>query len=64
MKVVHNYTLTLNNVKIKIIHIEKTIFDLQSQVIYDDKNNSKTGLHILEDAASSVQVGDIEEAIF
>jgi hypothetical protein len=36
---------------------------LQSQVIYYDKKNSKESLHILEDVASGVQVGDIEQAI-
>ena len=38
--------------------------DLQSQAIfYDKKNNSKKSLHILEDGASGVQVGDIEQVI-
>ena len=32
---------------------------LQSQAIYDDKKNPKKSLHILEDGASGVQVGDI-----
>ena len=35
--------------------------NLQSQVIYNDKQNSKKSLHILEDDASGVQVGDIEQ---
>ena len=34
---------------------------LQSQAIYDDKKNSKKSLHVLEDSASGVQVGDIEQ---
>jgi hypothetical protein len=41
-------------------HSKKHI-DLQSQAIYDDKNNSKNVLHILKDGASDVQVGDIEQ---
>ena len=40
--------------------IKKQI-DLQSLAIYDDKNNSKKSLHILEDGVSGVQVGDIEQ---
>jgi hypothetical protein len=35
--------------------------DLQSQANYDDKKYSKKSLHILEDGASGVQVGDIEQ---
>ena len=31
--------------------------------IYDDKNKSKRSLHILEDGASGVQVGDIDQTI-
>ena len=34
---------------------------LQSHTNYDDKYNSKKRLHILEDGASGVQVGDIEQ---
>ena len=41
-------------------NLKKNI-DLQSQTIYDDKKNSKKGLHILEDYASGVQVGDIKQ---
>ena len=37
--------------------------DLQSQAVFDDKNNSKKSLHILEDGASGVQVGNIEQVI-
>ena len=37
--------------------------DLQSQAINDDENNFKKSLHILEDGASGVQVGDIEQVI-
>ena len=33
---------------------------MQSHAIYDDKNNSKESLHILEDNASGVQIGDTE----
>ena len=36
--------------------------DLQSQAIYDDKENSKKTLHILEDNVSGVQVSVIEQA--
>ena len=39
----------------------KKHIDLQSQVIYVDKNNSKIILHILEDCANGVQVGHIEQ---
>lgn len=35
--------------------------NMQSQTIYDDKNISKKNLHVLEDDASCVQVGDIEQ---
>ena len=31
--------------------------------MYDDQNNSKTSLHILEDNASGVEVGDIEQVV-
>ena len=37
--------------------------NLQSQAIYDDQKNSNRSLHILEDGASGVQVGDIEQVI-
>ena len=37
--------------------------DLQSKANYGDKNNSKISVHILEDGASGVQVGDIEQLI-
>ena len=36
---------------------------LQNQAKYDDKKNSNKGLHILEDSASGVQVGDIGQEI-
>ena len=48
--------------KKKIIDILKTHF-LQSQAICDDKRISKKNLHIFEDNASDVQVGDIEQVI-
>ena len=38
--------------------------DLQSQAIYDDKNNSKRSLHILDDDTSDVQVGYLLMSIF
>ena len=41
-------------------HCKKHI-NLQSQAVYDDKKNSKKNLHILENGASGVQVGDIEQ---
>ena len=34
---------------------------IESQEIYDDKKNSKKCLHFLEDGASDVQVGDVEQ---
>ena len=43
-------------------HLKKQI-DLQSQRMYDDKNNSNMSVLILEDGASDVQVGDIEQVI-
>ena len=63
MKVIQNYTLTLDFVKKKIIDISKKHTDLQSQANYDDKKDSKKSLHILEDGASGVQVDDIEQVI-
>ena len=59
-------TLTLNFVKERIVDINNNNNNhhhLQSQAIYHDKSNSKKNLHILEDGASGVQVGDIEQAI-
>ena len=52
---IQNYTLTLNFVKEKSIAFKKHI-DLQSQVTYDEKKNSKKSLHTFEDGASGVQV--------
>ena len=52
MKVIQIYTLSLNIMKKKFI---------ESQEIYDDKKNSKKCLHFLEDGASDVQVGDVEQ---
>ena len=60
MKIIQDYTLTLNFVKKKIVAFKK-LLDLQSQAIYADKNNSKKSLHTLVDDASGVQVGDIEQ---
>ena len=40
-----------------------TTINLQSQASYDDKNNFNKSVHILEDGASGVQVGDIEQVI-
>jgi hypothetical protein len=45
----------------KILDTSRNI-GLQSQAIYDDKNNSKKSLHILKDTASGVHVGGIEQA--
>ena len=48
----------------KITCILKTCWSTKpSNLIYDDKINSKKSLHILEDGASGVQVGDIEQVI-
>jgi hypothetical protein len=52
VKVIQNYTLTLNLVKEKFIDNDKKHIDLRSRAIYDDKKNSKKSLHILEDNAS------------
>ena len=62
MNVIQCHVLTLDFVKKKIIDILKTHF-LQSQAICDDKRISKKNLHIFEDNASDVQVGDIEQVI-
>jgi hypothetical protein len=35
----------------------------KAKQFYDDKRISKKSLHILEDSASGVQVGDIEQMI-
>ena len=53
------YVWTLNFVK-KRSHRQN---DLQSQAIYDDNFLFKKSLHILEDGASGVQAGDIEQMI-
>ena len=62
MKVIQFYVLTLNFVKKEIMDSLKTYWST-SQANFDDKKNSKKNLHILEDSASGVQVGDIEEVI-
>ena len=49
--------------KKNFINTWKKHIDLQSQAIYDDKKNSKDSLHILEDGASGVRVGDIKQTI-
>jgi hypothetical protein len=51
MKAIQNYTLTLNFVKKKLTDILKNI------LIY----KAKKIVHILEDGASGVQIGDIEQ---
>ena len=38
--------------------------DLQSQAIYVDNFFSRNGMHTLEDGASGVQVGEIEQVFF
>ena len=45
----------------RIIDTLKNDIDLQSQANYDEKKNSRKSLHISEDGASGVQVGNIEE---
>ena len=47
--------------KKKIIEFIFLNVELQSQEIYVDKKNSKKIWHILEDGASGVQVGDVEQ---
>ena len=49
--------------KKKFTDIQKYIFDVQSHEIYDNENVFEKSLHILEDVASGVKVGDIEQAI-
>ena len=57
-----NYILTLNFVMEKIINILKTHWSTKpNNYIY--KTNFKNNLHILEDGASVVQVGGIEQVI-
>ena len=61
MKVIQNYTLTLNFVKDEIIDIQKNILICKAkQFMMKKENNSKKSLHILEDG---VQVGDIRQVI-
>ena len=55
-EVIHNYTIILTWTLL-------TTINLQSQASYDDKNNFNKSVHILEDGASGVQVGDIEQVI-
>ena len=62
MKVIQNYTPTLNFVKKKFIDILKHI-DIQSQANYDEHQNSKKSLHILENCASGVQIDNIEQVV-
>ena len=62
MKVLQNYIPTLNFLKEIINNIWKHI-DLQSQALCVDKNNLKKILYVLEDGASSVPVGDVEQKI-
>ena len=64
MKVIHNYTLTLNFVKEKIInHFYNILVYKVKKIMMTKKIKSKKSLHILEDDASGRQVGDIEQAI-
>ena len=64
MKVIRNYTLSLNFVKKKkIIDILKTYGSTKPSKLWWPKKKSKKSLHILEDDTSGVQVGDIEQAI-
>ena len=53
-------TKLYTNFEEKKNHRHFKTYDLQSQQIYDDKNNSKKSPHILEDGASGVQVDDIK----
>ena len=39
----------------------KTYIDLQNQVIFASESLFQRSLHILEDGASGVQIGDIEQ---
>ena len=63
MKVIQNYTLTLNFVKKTIIDILKTYWSTKPHKPWWQKKNSKNNLHILEDNTSGVQVGDIEQVV-
>ena len=60
MKVIQNYTLTLNFVKKKNHRHFKYIVIYKAKKIMMTKK-SKKNLHILEDGTSGVQVGDIEQ---
>ena len=59
MKVIQDYTLTLNFVKKNAWIFLKRI-SLKTKKNYDDKHNFRKSLHILEENASGVQIGDIE----
>ena len=60
-KLIQNYTLTFNFVKKRIRARFRNIY-IQSKANYNDQKKIKKKLHILEDVASSVQVGDIEQS--
>jgi hypothetical protein len=63
VKVIQNYTLTLNFVKKKNHRHFKNILIYKANQIKMTKKNSKKILDIFEDGASGVQVGDIEQVI-
>jgi hypothetical protein len=62
VKVIQSSALNLKFVKKKVMDISNSV-DLQSQTIYDDPKKIQERLHILEDGASGVQAGDIEQVI-
>ena len=62
MKVIQNYALILNFMKNKIIDIFKTCWFTKPFKLWWQKNSKKI-LHVLEDNASGVQVGDIKQAM-
>ena len=64
MKVIRNHTLTLNFVKKKIVDILKTYWSTKpSKFLFLFIFKFKKSLHVLEDGASDVRVGDIEQVI-
>ena len=58
---IQSYTLTLDFVKKKFMDIWKTYLSTKSSNLWWPKQICENNLHILEDSASGVQVGDIEQ---
>ena len=62
MKVIQNYALSLSFVKKKFINIQKTYLIYKAKQLMMTKTISRKSLHMLEDNASGVQVGDMKQA--